>query len=47
MQVAGLGSVFQLLIAPRRYGRRYLLDDPPTLVRVAWTALVARVTLRR
>ena len=34
MQVAGLESLFQLLKRPRRYARRYLLDDPPTLVRL-------------
>jgi len=31
MQVAGLESLFQLFVAPRRYARRYLLEDPPTL----------------
>jgi N-acetylglucosaminyldiphosphoundecaprenol N-acetyl-beta-D-mannosaminyltransferase len=45
MQVAGLESVFQLAIAPRRYARRYLLDDPPTLARVAWEALRRRLRL--
>jgi N-acetylglucosaminyldiphosphoundecaprenol N-acetyl-beta-D-mannosaminyltransferase len=43
MQVAGLESLFQLALAPRRYARRYLVDDPPTLARVAWHALVARL----
>ncbi|WP_280155155.1 WecB/TagA/CpsF family glycosyltransferase [Piscinibacter sp. XHJ-5] len=47
MQVAGLESLFQLLIAPRRYARRYVLEDPPTLARVAWLALVTRVTRKR
>jgi N-acetylglucosaminyldiphosphoundecaprenol N-acetyl-beta-D-mannosaminyltransferase len=45
MQVAGLESLFQLAIAPGRYARRYLVDDPPTLVRVTWEAL--RTRLRR
>jgi N-acetylglucosaminyldiphosphoundecaprenol N-acetyl-beta-D-mannosaminyltransferase len=34
MQVCGLESLYQLLIDPRRYARRYLLDDPPTLLRI-------------
>ncbi|CAG0946427.1 N-acetylglucosaminyldiphosphoundecaprenol N-acetyl-beta-D-mannosaminyltransferase [Gammaproteobacteria bacterium] len=34
MQLAGLESLYQLIIEPRRYGRRYLLDDPPTLARI-------------
>jgi N-acetylglucosaminyldiphosphoundecaprenol N-acetyl-beta-D-mannosaminyltransferase len=32
VQLAGLESGFQMLIAPRRYARRYLIDDPPTVV---------------
>jgi len=43
MQVMGMESLFQLAIAPRRYARRYLIDDPPTLARVAWRALIERV----
>jgi hypothetical protein len=31
MQVGALGSLFQLLVAPRRYLRRYVLCDPPVL----------------
>lgn len=46
MQVAGLESLFQLLIEPRRYARRYLLDDPPTLLRAAWSVFTRRA-LRR
>jgi len=43
MQVSGMESLFQLAIAPRRYARRYLIDDPPTLASVAWRALVERI----
>ena len=43
MQVSGLESVFQLVIAPRRYWRRYLLDDIPTLsyvvIKILWQRL--------
>ena len=35
MQRAGLESLFQLVVAPRRWGHRYLLDDPPTACRLA------------
>jgi N-acetylglucosaminyldiphosphoundecaprenol N-acetyl-beta-D-mannosaminyltransferase len=42
VQVAGLESPFQLMIEPRRYARRYLIDDPPTLFRVMWSALRGR-----
>jgi N-acetylglucosaminyldiphosphoundecaprenol N-acetyl-beta-D-mannosaminyltransferase len=34
MQVVGLESAFQLLIAPRRYARRFLIEDPPTFGRM-------------
>jgi N-acetylglucosaminyldiphosphoundecaprenol N-acetyl-beta-D-mannosaminyltransferase len=34
MQVLGLESLFQLSIEPKRYWRRYLVDDPPTLFRL-------------
>ncbi len=43
MQVAGLESLFQLLKRPRRYARRYLLDDPPTLVRLVVECLRRRI----
>ena len=43
MQVAGLESVYQLLVAPRRYWRRYLLDDPPTLLHVLCSIAVNRL----
>ena len=43
MQASGMESLFQLAIAPRRYARRYLIDDPPTLASVAWRALVERM----
>jgi bacterial polymer biosynthesis proteins, WecB/TagA/CpsF family len=32
VQLAGLESGFQILIAPKRYARRYVFDDPPTVV---------------
>ena len=41
LQIAGLESLFQLVVEPRRYWRRYLLEDPPTLVRLV-CELVAR-----
>lgn len=47
MQVSGLESVFQLLIEPRRYARRYLLDDPPTLVLAVLSILVRRLRARK
>jgi len=34
MQLLGLESIFQLLINPKRYWHRYLLDDTPTLFRI-------------
>jgi N-acetylglucosaminyldiphosphoundecaprenol N-acetyl-beta-D-mannosaminyltransferase len=40
---AGLGSLFQLLIAPRRYARRYLIEDPPTFGRALGQALKHRL----
>jgi N-acetylglucosaminyldiphosphoundecaprenol N-acetyl-beta-D-mannosaminyltransferase len=43
MQRAGLESAFQLAIHPRRYARRYLRDDPPTLARTVAEALRQRV----
>lgn len=42
MQRAGLESAFQLAIHPRRYARRYLRDDPPTLARTLVEALRRR-----
>jgi N-acetylglucosaminyldiphosphoundecaprenol N-acetyl-beta-D-mannosaminyltransferase len=42
MQIVGLESVFQLLIAPRRYARRYLLEDPPTFMRMLAQAIRQR-----
>jgi polysaccharide deacetylase family protein (PEP-CTERM system associated) len=42
MQVAGLESVFQLALAPGRYARRYLVNDPPTLARLSWDVLKKR-----
>lgn len=42
MQVAGLESLFQLCIEPGRYARRYLIEDPPTLLRLAWLAIRQR-----
>ena len=47
MQVAGLESLFQLIVAPRRYARRYLVEDPPTLIRLIVDALIQRVSSRR
>jgi len=47
MQVAGFESAFQLLVAPRRYGRRYLIEDPPTLGRILALALRRRLRLCR
>jgi N-acetylglucosaminyldiphosphoundecaprenol N-acetyl-beta-D-mannosaminyltransferase len=41
-QAAGLESVFQLIVAPRRYLKRYLIDDIPTLVRGFVSALRVR-----
>ena len=35
VQRAGLESPFQLVTTPRRYAKRYLVDDIPTLLRVA------------
>lgn len=32
VQRAGLESGFQILVAPRRYARRYIFNDPPTVV---------------
>jgi len=46
MQVAGLESLFQLLVEPRRYARRYLLEDPPTLLLALWEALGRRLGRR-
>jgi N-acetylglucosaminyldiphosphoundecaprenol N-acetyl-beta-D-mannosaminyltransferase len=43
MQVTGLESVFQLFLAPGRYARRYLLDDPPTLAIICWDILRKRL----
>ncbi len=43
MQRAGLESMFQLLVAPRRYARRYLIEDPPTLARLVAAAIRDRV----
>jgi len=40
---AGLGSVAQLMIAPKRYWRRYLLEDPPTLARALVHAIGKRI----
>jgi len=31
IQLAGLESGFQILVAPGRYARRYIFDDPPTV----------------
>ena len=42
MQVAGLESLYQLLTEPKRYARRYLRDDPPTLYLVLRDALGQR-----
>jgi len=42
MQRGGLESLFQLLVAPRRYARRYLVDDPPMLGRI-----IAEITCKR
>jgi N-acetylglucosaminyldiphosphoundecaprenol N-acetyl-beta-D-mannosaminyltransferase len=47
MQVAGLESVYQLVQAPTRYARRYLVDDPPTLARITWATLRKRLGLAR
>ena len=43
MQVAGLESPYQLAVAPRRFARRYLLRDPPTLLRVAAAVTASRL----
>lgn len=42
MQVSGLESVFQLAVAPRRYGVRYLFEDPPTLLKLIAQAIAKR-----
>lgn len=42
MQIAGLESLFQLVIEPRRYARRYLWDDWPTLLRLLYLACAMR-----
>ena len=42
----GLESPFQLAVAPRRYARRYLIDDVPTLFRLLGLALRRRVSAR-
>lgn len=42
VQRAGLESGFQMLVAPGRYARRYLLEDPPTVV-----AALREIWLRR
>lgn len=42
VQHAGLESGFQMLVAPRRYARRYLLEDPPTVI-----AALREIWLRR
>jgi len=42
LQIAGLESLFQLIVEPRRYWRRYLLEDPPTLIQ-----LVREIVARR
>lgn len=39
MQKAGLESLFQLFVAPRRYLKRYLWDDIPTLALALISAL--------
>jgi N-acetylglucosaminyldiphosphoundecaprenol N-acetyl-beta-D-mannosaminyltransferase len=44
MQRAGLESFFQLVVAPRRYLERYVLDDVPTLGRALVAALRLRAT---
>jgi N-acetylglucosaminyldiphosphoundecaprenol N-acetyl-beta-D-mannosaminyltransferase len=47
VQLAGLESGFQILIAPRRYARRYIFEDPPTVVaalREIWRRRFSRAT---
>jgi len=39
MQRWGLESVFQLLVAPRRYAKRYLFEYPPTAACILYAAL--------
>jgi N-acetylglucosaminyldiphosphoundecaprenol N-acetyl-beta-D-mannosaminyltransferase len=39
MQRWGLESVYQLLVAPRRYARRYLFEYPPTAARILYIAV--------
>jgi len=39
MQQAGLESLFQLFVAPRRYLKRYLWDDIPTLILATVSAI--------
>ena len=46
VQKCGLESPVQMLFSPRRYTKRYLIDDPPTLLRMAWYILRRRL-LRR
>jgi N-acetylglucosaminyldiphosphoundecaprenol N-acetyl-beta-D-mannosaminyltransferase len=43
IQITGLESLFQLAIRPRRFGRRYLIDDPPTLLRALAEAARRRI----
>lgn len=47
MQRAGLESPYQLVIDPKRYWRRYLLDDPPTLARLLGQVLRRRLSRPR
>jgi len=42
LQRMGLESLFQLCIRPRRFGRRYLIEDPPTLLRTLFEAVRRR-----
>lgn len=47
MQRCGLESLFQLLVAPRRYARRYLIEYPPIAFRIVQEAYRRRGSLRR
>ena len=43
-QQMGLESIFQLIVAPRRYAKRYLIEDVPTLFFALVSAIHIRIT---
>jgi N-acetylglucosaminyldiphosphoundecaprenol N-acetyl-beta-D-mannosaminyltransferase len=44
VQQMGLESIFQLIVAPRRYAKRYLIEDVPTLFLALVSAIRIRIT---